>query len=221
MSVRSSIYTQISRQIVPTCDQDVSLVNYSCILQYSPCQFLHTWNLTTRGLVNAEANNPSSPTYQFICKPCIHWLLTEVKERARCAILLEYDVSTLIRYRTPLFSTIPIEQLGLLSSYVWHEARLSLLWSEWTLFNHQRKAYFIWNYEIAVVKNEYRNMQIQLSKLHLRLNYSLPVWRYANGAHVDISQANVSLFLLKQHVMKNYEGLKMQLLLLNFRSRGS
>jgi len=54
-------------------------------------------------------------------------------------------------------------------------------------------------------------MQIQLSKLHLRLNYNLPVWRYAKGAHIDITQVNMSLFLLKQHVMKNYEGLKMQL----------
>jgi len=64
-------------------------------------------------------------------------------------------------------------------------------------------------------------MQIQLSKLHLHLNYSLPIWRYANGAHIDISQVNVSLFLLKQHVMWNYEGLKMQLLVLNFGTRGS
>jgi len=189
----------------------VSLVNYNCMLQYSPCHFLHTWNLMAWGRVNTEANNPSSSIYQFICKPCIHWLLTEVKERARCAILLQYDLSTLIGYRTPLFSTISIEQLGLLSFYVWHETHLSLLWSEWTPFIHQRNIYFIRNYETAVVKNEYRNMQIQLSKLHLRLNYNLPVWRYAKGAHIDITQVNMSLFLLKQHVMKNYEGLKMQL----------
>lgn len=137
----------------------VSLVNYSCILQHSPCQFLHTWNLTAWGRVDTEANNPSSPNYQFICKPCIHGLPTEVKERAWCAILLEYDVSTLIEYRTPLFSTMSTEQLGLVSFSVWHETHLSLLWSEWTPFIHQR------NYETAVVKNEYRNMQIQLSTL--------------------------------------------------------
>jgi hypothetical protein len=63
-----------------------------------------------------------------------------------------------------------IEQLGLVPFSVWNETRLSLLWSEWTPFIHQRNLYFIRNYETAVVKNEYRNMQMQLSKLHLRLN---------------------------------------------------
>jgi hypothetical protein len=131
----------------------VSLVNYSCILQYSPCQFLHAWNLTAWGRVNTETNNLSSPTYQFICKPGKHWLPTEVKERAWCAILLEHDASTLIGYRTPLFSTMSIEQLGLPSFSVWHETHLSLLWSEWTHFIHQRNIYFIRSYETAVVKN--------------------------------------------------------------------
>jgi hypothetical protein len=155
----------------------VSLVNYNCILRYSPCQFLHTWNLTTWGRVNTETNNPSSPTYQFICKPHIHWLPTEFKQRAWCAILLEYDVSMLIGYRSPLFSITSVEQLGLPSFSVWHETYLSLLWLEWTPFIHQRNIYFIRNCETAVVKNEYRNVQTQLSKLHLHLYYSLPIWQ--------------------------------------------
>lgn len=153
----------------------VSLVNYSCILQYCPCQFLCTWNLTAWGRVNTEANNPSFPTYKFICKPCIHWLRTEVKEGAWCAILLECDVSTLTGHRTPLFSTMSAEQLGLVSFSVWHETHLSHLGSEWTPFLHQRNIYFIRNCANSVVKNEYRDIQIQLSKLHLHQNCSLPI----------------------------------------------